>query len=162
MVRLGRIDKHLLVLPHNSMARIDVLKTLMGASGTVLTAHKKEIETLTRLFVFEELRIVSRALKAALPKNLPPSVSSINPSLFLSRIPKDDDKAVKNRGVIRLAREVCEIVGRLMNDDRVLTTEDSSAKIISTLNNKVTRLSDIGQVEWANLCERLIGALKAK
>ncbi|MEQ1763855.1 MAG: ATP-binding protein [Pyrinomonadaceae bacterium] len=159
MVRLGRIDKHLLVLPYKKEARIDVLKTISPEIAGLDEGGLALVESGTQLFVFEELQQLARTVKMTDGKIDEFAPSSINPSWYLSRIPDENSSRKRTRGTTRLAVEVYEITGRLVNDPRTLTPSVTSETIVQALKRRASSLPK-DEREWINLCESIVYSLE--
>jgi ATPase family associated with various cellular activities (AAA) len=163
MVRRGRIDKHLLVLPYNAQAR---LRFLRDAFHHKLIGRRNEITEGTALYVYEELLELAGIARArdwfsgkrGVKENYPPA--AIGPTLYMPRIPVGVLRLSRTRSTQRLALEVCEVVQRMNGDSRSIRPDEDVRVLIRKLDeleqSLPKRSRDIG---WASLCQRLRQAL---
>jgi adenylate kinase family enzyme len=170
MVRKGRIDKHLLVLPYNDISRLDLLQTKIGAKSQFSRDKSlvEEFKKSTRLYVYEEVEAVSKAIEKESNSpsftltdfNYKYPASAINPAIYLSRIPREDKRASRIRSTQRLGLEVSEVVGRLLDEERSLSSDDDKASIQSRLSELAHMLgANEGLEEWKSLCDNVRHAL---
>jgi SpoVK/Ycf46/Vps4 family AAA+-type ATPase len=165
MVRRGRIDKHLLVLPYNDRSRTRQLSSLLKDSPKVMDSKRfiGKFNTSTRLYVFEELNAVSKVIEDRAEKWTNKadfefedySPSAINPSIYWSRLPPDGIAVSRVRSTQRLALEVCEVGGRLLNEKRNLASSSERDTIAKRLAELEEKLSMAGHTEWSSLCKKL-------
>jgi hypothetical protein len=168
VVRRGRIDKHLLVLPYNENARIRFIKDSCDVE-TLNPAFEAQIRQQTSLYVFEELKQLAASAKAVgwcsglskPPNRFPPA--AIGPTLYMSRIPKDATQDLTHiRSTQRLAVEVCGVVQRLKEKPRSALSGDGVNGLITDLAKLEQNLTRIEQeLGWQTLCQRLRMALEA-
>jgi hypothetical protein len=162
MVRPGRIDKHLLVLPYNQVSKACVLTSLLGDHADVLdsAADRQKVMSSTDLFVFQELHDLARKLRRDPIDSVHFTPSSINPSWYLSRVPQGKNRRrVRSKGTTRLALEICEVTSRLIGEQRTLTPGDPSKRIIEALDRRAAILGAHGLREWEGLCHEILRSL---
>lgn len=154
MVRLGRIDKHLLVLPYNNISKFEVLKNLLDKPEELIVdnAKKDRFEISSRLYVYEEIQNISRRMNNPNVDVITYLPSSIEPSWYLSRVPREVDRRKRVRGTKRLAFEVAEVVNRLLDKKRTLTPLDGWDKIKEVFDENSSELSRLKLDNWKSLC----------
>lgn len=150
MVRRGRVDERLLVLPHNSLARRRML------SEKLTDPHLSEGIKRTPLAVWEDLKRYRDAVEAGAPPSEP--FAGITPALYSSRIVRSAAPS-STRSTERLAIEVAEVVGRLLDEPRSLSADASHGSIVSQLRALSPKLQNEQHSEWGELCVSLIHAL---
>lgn len=167
VVRRGRIDKHLLVLPYNHSARVRFIKDYCKVEK-LQPMFEQQIREQTALYVFEELKQLAALAKSGgwysgsskPPDKFPPA--AIGPMLYMSRIPKDATQDLTHiRSTQRLAVEVCGVVQRLKEKPRALHNDGVQNLIshLASLQKYLTKTEK--ELGWQSLCQRLLTALKA-
>ena len=165
MVRLGRIDRQLLILPYNSDARMILLENLLKKKnfGDTDLCRDETICSGSALYVFQEMdELADKLVKAANFRKLSPA--AICSSLYLTRIPNVDERTKRIRSTHRLALEVCEVVGRLVGDRRALSSEsdiDEVRKRLDAMRDELEKRKQLKSYykEWLDLCDVLRKAL---
>ncbi|MDQ4124218.1 MAG: ATP-binding protein [Actinomycetota bacterium] len=147
MARRGRIDERLVVLPHNARAR----RTFFARAGVEGDALEKAVDE-TALGVFEDLDRYRRALETGGPPARP--TAGVTPALYSSRL-TDKDRATQ-----RLALEVAEVVGRLLDEPRELDADDSPNQLAARLETLRSRLGEKWK-EWGPLLDQIKAKLPA-
>ncbi len=147
MVRRGRIDERLVMLPHTRSARVATIADFLmdvdparlnGAPANLAAAADRAAES-TPLAVWEDLKRYCDDWIAGQLSSDP--YTGISPTLYASRLPAQADQAAKMRSTERLAIEVAEVVGRLVGDDRRLGSDSDHDAVV----NRLTELrSDLG------------------
>lgn len=171
IVRRGRIDKHLLILPCSDGARKRVMTESLAHQtrelGLSLERTSFQIDDLvknSRLYTFLEMQEYTRRVATSAKAGgdikadvLPPSISS---SLYLSRMGNKEvefDQTATNR---RLAFEVCEVVGRFLGKPRYLVQDATWPTIRDRARVLLRELGDQGgEAEWTDLIRRLEGGV---
>lgn len=151
MARRGRIDERLVVLPPNAAARRTMLEETL--SGDKLEQGVKA----TALAVYEDLLRYRNEVTAGREPTKP--VAGVTSALYSSRIPREAERPAAIRSTARLAIEVAEVVGRLLDDPRELSAEEAPENIQGRLSELGGRLDD-GNQDWRELCGRLSEALE--
>ena len=153
MARRGRIDERLLVLPPNATARRRMLaRTLQDE------ALDRGIDE-TALAVYEDLRRYADDVQSG--KAPTPPYAGITPALYFSRLPARERRMSSLRSTQRLAIEVAEVIGRLLNQSRALNADAGHGQIVSRLEELKAKMSGSDWPEWLRLCDGLIAALSA-
>jgi len=168
VVRRGRIDKHLLVLPYNHNARMSFIKDYCKVKK-LKPQYEAQIREQTSLYVFEELKQLAESAMAAgwysgasqPPDRFPPA--AIGPTLYMSRIPKDATQDLTHiRSTQRLAVEVCGVVQRLKERPRSGLNGDGVKGLMNDLSELEKHLTKMEkELGWQALCQRLRMALGA-
>lgn len=172
MVRRGRIDRHLLVLPYNDNGRTHHLSLMLKSVSDVMESKVfvQEFRTHTRLYVFEELKDLSRKIRERAEKVTDKrsfefhdySPSAINPSIYSSRLQRDGNaSAPRARSTQRLALEISEVAGRLLNENRNLNDLSDLNSMLKRLEELQTKLTAAGESEWGELCRQVGNQLKS-
>ncbi len=149
MVRRGRIDDRLVVLPPNASARRSILSTALDSvpadavDNTVLAVH-------------EDLQRFIDETNSKIEPSQP--IAGLAPTLYLSRLPREGDRRARLRSTERLAVEVAEVLGRLIGESRVVSADASGHELIHRLEILKPKLNDDG---WRKLCDDLVDALNA-
>lgn len=175
MVRRGRIDKHLLVLPYNVKSRLRTLEIILskdkGLTGILEDGEFiKDFNGKSGLYVYEEIKALSKTIEKQ-SEEAPDKgplweyhfpASAINPSIYWSRIPRDEGEAASRiRSTQRLGLEVCEVTGRLLNEERNLSAESNLVSIIARLRGLESKLgSGEEHGSWKLLCEKVRSKLE--
>jgi hypothetical protein len=152
MVRRGRIDEHLVVLPYNKASRLRLIQSA-GVSGPIAASAAAR----TALCVYEDIKRYAEALKTD-PAALPPT-ASIAPSLYSTRIPDSvaaTTPFAHKRHIQRLAIEVAEVTSRLLEQPRMLHAAATPEETKAQLEKLKKTLSKAGEEEWADLCGTII------
>lgn len=151
MVRRGRVDERLLVLPFNLTARTRFFQRILPT--TKMAAEK------TPLAVFEDLqRFAQQVISGAEPTTVP----AITPTLYFSRVPRKERAATSLRSTERLALEIAEVVGRLLDLPRELGADSSPSEIAARLDRLASELPSTSVPErdaWKQLCHMVRNAL---
>jgi hypothetical protein len=157
MVRRGRVDQHLVVLPYNEPARRRVIE----ASANSLSV--KAIDTAanaTPLRVYEDVVAYAEDLSSG-GAVVPPA--TVTPWLYESRVPRakeaigaDGVPRVSKRAIQRVAVEIAEVIGRLLEQPRELPAEPESDVLRKRLQQLETQLRNTAYREWENLCKRVL------
>ena len=157
MVRLGRIDKHLLALPYNDISRLGLL--LSDIDKTALDDKlTKQLTANSRLYVYEEVAAIKKLVEEGVPlKDIKYSASAISPAIYRSRI--SNAESSRKLSTQRLGFEICEVAGRFLNEERNLTPEASIKELIERLGEMEKQLSDKNSEEWSSLCKAVRLAL---
>lgn len=170
MVRRGRVDERLIVLPHTSTARKRVLNDLLSEGnpekGGVAFDEAERGAEKTALGVYEDLKRYASAVKTG--ESLIGPTVGIAPALYFSRIPPKERRVIAVRSTERLAIEVCEVVGRLLDEPRDMSADAGRQKIIERLealekllkNQKDTSIPE--RDTWIALCVAVRNALRAE
>jgi adenylate kinase family enzyme len=163
MVRLGRIDKHLLVLPYNDISRYEVLKSLLERPEELTDDAITLYQSSSKLYVFEEIQSISRSMNRSASGPITYIPSSIEPSWYSSRIPRTpEDRRKRVRGTKRLAFEVAEVVNRLLGKKRTLTANDEWVNIKRVFDANSSDLSRLNLKDWKTLCNDIESALDSQ
>lgn len=155
MVRRGRVDERLVVLPHNDAARLRFFNRHLNENDARLATEK------TRLAVFEDLQRYVHDIQRGLIPNIVPGIT---PTLYFSRIPSKQRSTSSVRATERLGIEVCEVVGRLLSQARHLGADSTRADIIARLDRLSSDLAPTSVPEkeaWTTLCREVSVALRA-
>lgn len=151
MARRGRIDERLLVLPPAASARRTMLAEKLTGN-----ALEEGVES-TRLAGYEDLKRYRDDLELSHQSRR--NVAGITPALYFSRIPREDRRARDIRSTERLAIEVAEVAGRLLDEPRHLDADARRGEVAERLAGLGERLSDADQIEWRDLCGEVKEAL---
>ena len=169
LVRKGRVDSHILMLPYNSSAREQVLARACVRNKVqwecINEVEKEKIVEESALMTFEELQEVSREMQSELDtsnecRGPKPWIHrpAVNGLLYASRVDslgKEPDALALER----LAREMCGVTKRLLNQGRG-SDEDLAAltKNAKELTCKLKREYSKDN-EWVRVMERLVNKL---
>jgi hypothetical protein len=150
VVRRGRMDARFVVLPYNSVARQAYL-------GQRLANPPSDATEKTALAVFEDLERYANEVQGQEGPDVP--VIGIAPTLYFSRCPRPKHRQQRSRSTARLAIEVAEVVGRLLDDTRVLGADANVEEIQKRLEALASDERMAAQRTWLELCNDLIAAL---
>lgn len=152
MVRRGRVDAKLLVLPYNRTAR-ERFYTSSGAISEPALLEKAIGES--SLAVFEDLRFFEEAI-AATGMNARAEVS-IDAGWYGSRIPSETSEAnVRDRSLQRLYSEVVDVCRRRLGEERTTRSSEGMKTVLTDLEAIVPMLSSNDDREWRELCQSML------